>query len=93
MLADPGAKPGKIGLIGRSRRSGCCAFQQEAAQFLDVLILADQLTDIFAAGAVASGANLLVDERLQRVRQRDVHRAHTSANTTFGKNWQDRRSG
>lgn len=43
---------------------------------LAVLILANQLANVFAAGAVAALAHLLIKKALESVRQGDVHGAH-----------------
>ena len=53
-----------------------------------ILILADQLAHIFATGAKATAGNLLVNKRLQRIGEGDVHRAHArilDALAKFGK--------
>jgi len=46
------------------------------AQVLAVLLAADQLAHVLAAGAKAALADLLVDEGLERIRQGDVHGGH-----------------
>ena len=51
--------------------------QKQRPERLAVLIPADQLTDAFAASAIAAADHLLIDERAQRLRQGDIHRAHT----------------
>lgn len=43
---------------------------------LPIFVAADQLADVFAAGAIASSGDLLVDELLQVIRQRNIHSAH-----------------
>ena len=60
---------------GRGRRLGG-PVEQEIAQALPILVKADQLPNIFAAGSVPAFGDLLVDEGFERIRKRDVHRAH-----------------
>src|SRR5690606_29532089 len=49
---------------------------QQLAQMQPVLVAADQCAHVLAAGAMAKLADLLVDEGLEAIGQRDVHRAH-----------------
>jgi hypothetical protein len=57
---------------------------------LPVLILADQITDVLAAGAVPTMADLLINKAFEGVGKRDIHRAHGLSLDTlakFGKNF------
>jgi hypothetical protein len=42
-----------------------CAIQQQAPQLPPFLVITNQLAHVFAAGAVASFADLLIDKRLE----------------------------
>jgi len=72
--------PGHAALrvAGISRRTRCRspACHQHVAQVRSILVPADELAHVLAAGAVAALSDLLIDEGLQCVRQGDVHRAH-----------------
>ena len=43
---------------------------------LPIFVATDQLADVFAAGTIAWPGDLLVDELLQVIRQRNIHSAH-----------------
>lgn len=43
---------------------------------LPIFVATDQLTDVFAAGSIASSGDLLVDKLRQVIRQRNIHSAH-----------------
>lgn len=51
---------------------------------------ADQLAQVLAIGPVATLANLCIDEGLEVIGQRDVHRAHAWHPNHLAKSWQDR---
>ena len=68
-LADTVTQAFEMISVGRGCGGTGCAGQQQAAQALTILILADQLAHVLAAGAVAAFADLLVDEGLQAVGQ------------------------
>ncbi|WP_064837779.1 hypothetical protein [Rhizobium phaseoli] len=51
---------------------------------LPIFVAADQFSDVFAAGAIASPGDLLVDELLQVIGQGNIHSAHRA----IGKIWQ-----
>lgn len=65
----------EVGAFSRRNRFGCAAGKKPATQLPTILILADQLADILAAGAVATLPDLFVDEGLHGVRQGNVHGA------------------
>src|SRR5207249_2161690 len=66
----------EIGNIrGSSRRRGRTN-QQKIAQSLAVLLVANQLSHVFAAGSIAALSNLLLRKRLEGVRQRNIHCTH-----------------
>ena len=57
-----------------------------------IRIPADQFADVLAAGAVTASRDLLVDEILEGLGQRDIHRAHDPTLgelAKFGKAWSD----
>ncbi len=58
---------------------------------LTILVLADQIADVFAAGPIATASDLFIHKGFQRVRQRDVHRAHRWHVNRFGKICQDQK--
>lgn len=55
----------EIVVVNESARWGQCALEEQAAQTLTILIVADQCTHIFAARAIAPLRYLLIDEMLQ----------------------------
>lgn len=57
---------------------------------LPIFVAADQFADVFAAGAIASSGDLLVDELLQVIGQGNIHGAHPAMISGVGKNWQGR---
>ena len=54
----------------------CSAFNDQRTQLLSVSILADQVSDVFAAGLETALRYLLIDIGLERIRQGNVHVAH-----------------
>ena len=75
-MFDTFTQSGEVRRIRRCRRFGIPALEQQSAQMKPILILADQLTHIFATGPEAAAGNLFVDERLEPIGEGDVHRAH-----------------
>lgn len=73
---NPGTQGFEIVTLHSSARRRLSTGQQQATQMLPILILANQLTHIFTAGAVAALADLIIDKGLESVRQGDVHGAH-----------------
>jgi hypothetical protein len=67
----------EVRVVGGRCCRGRSARDQKTAQLLTILISANELAHIFAARPVATLIDLLVDELLQSVRQRDVHRGHS----------------
>lgn len=66
----------KVNCVGCGDWRGRGARQQKPAKLEPILIPADQLAHILAAGAVTALADLLVHEGLEAVGQGNVHRAH-----------------
>src|SRR5688500_17287035 len=64
---DPLVQAVEVGVVGWTRGRRRRPLQQQLAQMLAVLVLADQLAHIFAAGAVAALGDLLVDEAFEVV--------------------------
>src|SRR5690606_13463838 len=78
----------EVGGIGNATWPGFQPLEQQCAQLLAVLLAADQVTHVLAAGAVAARGDLSVDELLHRLGQGDVHGAHEGrifALAKFGK--------
>ena len=87
-MFDTFTQSGEVRRIRRCRRFGIPALEQQSAQMKPILILADQLTHIFATGPEAAAGDLFVDERLEPIGEGDVHRAHVrmvEALANFGK--------
>jgi hypothetical protein len=61
----PHPKAVEVGIVGSHRRRRLGALEQQTTQALPILIDADQLSDIFAAGRISSSGNLLIDEGFQ----------------------------
>jgi hypothetical protein len=64
-LPHPVPKSVEVGIVGSHRRRRLGALEQQTTQALPILIDADQLSDIFAAGRISSSGNLLIDEGFQ----------------------------
>ena len=75
-FVDPVAKLAEKVLVSPSCLWRGGTFKKQAPQVLPVLIFADQLADILAGGAVATCANLIVQEGLERLRKRYVDTSH-----------------
>ena len=50
--------------------------KDQSSELLPVLILTDQVSDVFATGLEAALYDLLIDKRLEGIGQGDVHVAH-----------------
>lgn len=87
-LPTPTFEAAEIACVYCGRGFGRGAIEQEITQALAILIGADELTNIFAAGGVTAFGHLLIDEGFQRIRQRNVHRAHVWKIGVLGKIWQ-----
>jgi len=66
----------EIFLVGLTGEGRIAPLQQQRAQALAVLVLADQVAHVFARRAVAARRDLFIDEGFHHVRQGNVHRAH-----------------
>jgi hypothetical protein len=64
-LPHPVPKSVEKGIVGRHRRRRLRALEQKTTHALPILINADQLSDISAAGRISSSGNLLIDEGFQ----------------------------
>jgi hypothetical protein len=64
---------GGVRFSGPGSRS---AIEQQFPQLKPVLLPADKVTDVLAAGPIAPLFDLLVDEGLHAIGKGDVHRAH-----------------
>ena len=64
-LSHPVPKSVEKGIVGSHRRGRLGALEQQTTQALPILVDADQLADIFAAGRISSSGNLLIDEGFQ----------------------------
>jgi hypothetical protein len=64
-LPHPVPKFVEKGIVGSHRRRRLGALEQQTTQALPILIDADQLSDIFAAGRISSSGNLLIDKGFQ----------------------------
>jgi hypothetical protein len=64
-LPHPVPKAVEVGVVGSHRRRRVGALEQKTTQALPILINADQLSNIFAAGRIASSGDLLIDEGFQ----------------------------
>jgi hypothetical protein len=64
-LPHPVPKAVEVGIVGSHRRRRLGALKQQTTQALPILINADQLSEIFAAGRISSSGNLLIDEGFQ----------------------------
>ena len=64
-LPHPIPKSVEKGIVGSHRRRRLGALEQQTTQALPILIDADQLSDIFAAGRIAASGDLLIDEGFQ----------------------------
>jgi hypothetical protein len=75
-LPRPIPEADEIGVVSDRRRPRRRALEHQILQALPILVGADQLPDILAGSTVSASGDLVVDERFQRTRKRDVHRAH-----------------
>jgi hypothetical protein len=64
-LPHPVPKSVEVRIVGSHRRRGLGALEQQTTQALPILVDADQLSDIFAAGRISSSGDLLIDEGFQ----------------------------
>ena len=64
-LPHPVSEAVEKGIVGSHRRRRLGTLKQQTTQALPILIDADQLSDIFAAGRISSSGNLLIDEGFQ----------------------------
>jgi hypothetical protein len=64
-LSHPVPKSVEVAIVGSHRRRRLRALEQQTTQALPILVDADQLSDIFAAGRISSSGNLLIDEGFQ----------------------------
>ena len=88
MRIDALAECVEIRLVQRCSQRRLRAVEQQSTESLYVLILANQIADLFAAGAVPTLGNLRIDESFQRFGQRNVHGAHARQTSRLGKKWQ-----
>ncbi len=75
-LPRPVPEAVEIGVVSDRRRRRGRAFEHQITKALPIRVGADQRADIFTGCAVSASDDLLVDEGFQRIRERDVHRAH-----------------
>lgn len=66
-FAHPATQSFEVGPIGRCCRCRSGTREQKVAQVQAVLVLADQLTHVLTAGAVAALIDLLVHKGFERV--------------------------
>lgn len=79
---------GEIALIGGIGLYGRCSVNQQSAQNKTVLISPNQFADIFAARPITTSRDLLINEALEMIWERNVHCAHPipiDAMAKFGK--------
>jgi hypothetical protein len=73
---NPRSQTVEISVIDQFSRTRSCAFQQQFAQGFDILFLADQGADIFAARAKAAAFDLRINKLFERFGKGDIHGRH-----------------
>jgi hypothetical protein len=84
-LAHTPAQAFKVTGIGHANSCRRCARKKQAAQVLPIFVFANELAQVFAAGAIGALAHLLIHKGIQGAGQRNIHGAHASSLVALAK--------